>query len=104
MAGEIAAGALAADRQSAVTTQRAAVLGQPSQRVVAIGQRGREGVLRRQAIVERDDGHPTPAGDRAQDRVDVIGRAAVEPAPVQPRENWTRRAEVGAVNAYPYGR
>ena len=82
--GEAASGALPADREPVtVPALLGAVLGDPADHLVRLVRRGREGVLRRDDVVDVDHRHPCLGREVAAQRVVELGRrqdvaAAVE--------------------------
>ena len=82
--GQAAAGALAADRDPVgVHAELRGVLGHPHQGGVAVLERGRERVLRRQAVVDGDHDRTDLGGDPAAVRVVQVEAADDEAAAVE---------------------
>ena len=104
---EPAAGALPADRDAIrVDAELARVVMHPPQRGIAIFDPGREGVLGRQPVLDRDDHRAELARDLHRDRVLHVDAADHEAAAVDVEQRGAsgrRRGSRGGVYAHRHG-
>ena len=107
--GEVAAGAVARDRQPlGVGAERGRVGGEPADRAGRVLEPGRERRLGREPVVDADDDRARRVGERAHDGVEGVDRAEHPAAAVQVDDERQRavalRAGTGAPGSSPRGR
>ena len=94
--GEVAAGAVAADREpGGVTAELGRVLAKPRDDRVRVLHAGREPVLGRETVVDRDDDAAGRVADRAAHAVVGVEVADHPPAAVEERDDGRRTAGGG---------